>query len=81
VTNDPYEYVLKPGFGYAQTAIPIGVALASVGAPVLVAREVAKHGGSPEAAAAGVEVVILIVAAAMTAWLGTRVAARTAVKP
>jgi hypothetical protein len=80
-TNDPYEYVLTPAAGYAQTALPIAVALVSVAAPVLAAREVARHGGSPAAAAAGVEAVLLVVAAVMASWLGTRVAARTAVKP
>jgi hypothetical protein len=80
-TNDPYAYVLTPGIGYAQTVLPIGVALISVAAPVLVAREVARRGGSPEATVAGVEVILLVVAAAMAVWLGTRVAARTAVKP
>jgi hypothetical protein len=80
-TNDPYAYVLTPGIGYAQTALPIVVALVSVAAPVLVAREVARHGGSPEEAVAGVEVALVVVAAAMASWLGIRVAARTAVKP
>ena len=80
-TNDPYKYVLTPNFGYAQTALPIVVALVAVAAPVLVAREVAKRGGSPEGAAVGVEVAILIVAAALSSWLGARLAAQTAVKP
>lgn len=80
-TNDPYAYVLVPQIGYAQTAFPIVVALVSITAPVLAAREVARRGGSPEAAAAGVEFLLLAVAVAMASWLGVRVAARTAVKP
>jgi len=80
-TNDPYKYLLNPGLGYAQAAFPIVVALASVAAPVLVARGVAGHGGSPEAAIVGVEVVMFIVAAAMAWWLGVQVAARRPVKP
>lgn len=79
--NDPYKYLLNPGLGYAQTAFPIVVALASVAAPVLVAREVAGRGGSPEEAVAGVEVALLLVAAAMAWWLGVQVAARRPVKP
>ena len=80
-TNDPYQYILTPNLGYAQTALPIVVALFAVAAPVLVAREVARHGGSPEGAVVGVEVVVLMAAAALASWLGSRVAARTAVKP
>jgi hypothetical protein len=80
-TNDPYQYILTPNLGYAQTALPIVVALVAVAAPVLVAREVAGHGGSPEGAVVGVEVVVLMAAAALASWLGVRVAARTAVKP
>ncbi len=80
-TNDPYKYVLTPAIGYAQTALPIVVALVSVATPLLVAREVARHGGSPEQAVAGVEVAFLVVAAAMAGWLGVRVTARAAVKP
>jgi hypothetical protein len=80
-TNDPYKYVLTPAIGYAQTALPIVVALVSVAAPVLVAREVARHGGSPEEAVAGVEVALLVMAAVMAGWLGARVTARAVVKP
>jgi hypothetical protein len=80
-TNDPYKYVLAPNLGYAQTAVPIVVALVSVAVPVVVAREVARRGGSPETAVAGVEVAILMVGAALASWLGVRLAAQTAVKP
>jgi len=80
-TNDPYQYVLTPYLGYAQTALPILVALVAVAAPVLVAREVSRYGGSPEGAVVGVEVAVLLAAAALAFWLGARVAARTAVKP
>jgi len=80
-TNDPYKYVLTPNLGYAQTALPIVVALVSVAVPVLVAREVASHGGSPEVAVAGIEVAVLMVGAALASWLGVRLAAQAAVKP
>lgn len=80
-TNDPYEYILVPQLGYAQTGLPIVMAIVSVAAPVLVAREVAKHGGSAVAAAAGVEAVLVVVAGMMASWVGIRVAGRTAVKP
>jgi hypothetical protein len=80
-TNDPYKYILTPNLGYAQTALPIVVALVAVAVPVLVAREVARHGGSPEAAVAGVEVAVLMAGAALASWLGVRLAAQTAVKP
>jgi hypothetical protein len=49
-------------------------------APVLAARESAKHGGSAVAAAALVELAVLAVAALMSVWLGYRVAKRTAVE-
>jgi hypothetical protein len=80
-TNDPYAYLLVPQMGYMQTALPIVVAIVSVAAPVLVAREAASRGGSAVAAAALVESLLLAVAAIMAAWLGQRVAGRTAVKP
>jgi hypothetical protein len=80
-TNDPYAYLLTPQLGYAQTALPIVVAVVAVAAPVLVAREAASRGGSAVSAAALVEILLLGVAAIMAAWLGQRVAGRTAVKP
>jgi hypothetical protein len=81
VTNDPYAYLLAPQIGYAMTALPVVIATVAVAAPVLVAREAARHGGSAMAAAALVEAVLLGVAAVMTSWLAQRVAGRTAVKP
>jgi hypothetical protein len=80
-TNDPYAYLLVPQIGYMQTALPIVVAIVAVAAPVLAARAAADSGGSAVFAAALVEAVLTAVAAIMAAWLGQRVAGRTAVKP
>jgi hypothetical protein len=80
-TNDPYAYLLAPQLGYAQTALPIVVAMIAVAAPVLAAREVASQGGSAVAAAAAVECAVLAVSAVLASWLGQRVAARTVVRP
>ncbi len=80
-TNDPYAYLLTPELGYAQSALPIVAAIATVSAPLLVAREVARRGGSAVGTAALVEVVILAGAAAMTWWLGQRVLERAPVQP
>jgi hypothetical protein len=80
-TNDPYAYLLAPQLGYAQTALPIVAAIVAVAAPLLVAREAARQGGSAVAAAAAAECGVLAVAAVMASWLGTRVAARTVVQP
>jgi hypothetical protein len=80
-TNDPYEYLLAPQIGYMMTGLPIVIAIVAVAAPVLAARQAAEHGGSPVVVAATVEFVFLFVAAAMAAWVGQRVAARTEVRP
>jgi hypothetical protein len=80
-SNDPYAYVLVPALGYAQTALPIVVAIVAVAGPVLAAREAAIHGGSAPLTAALVELVLLPIGAAMAAWLGQRVAKRTLVRP
>jgi hypothetical protein len=81
VTKDPYQYVLFPERGYVETALPVVVAMASVAVPVLAARETAKHGASPEGAAAAACVSLLVVAGAMAWWLGRVVAEQRAVKP
>jgi hypothetical protein len=80
-TNDPYAYVLVPKLGYAQSAAPIVVAVVAAGAPVLAAREVARHGGSAVSAAASVEVVMLLIGMAMAWWIGKRMNGETAVAP
>ncbi|HEX4669070.1 MAG TPA: hypothetical protein VH275_03730 [Solirubrobacterales bacterium] len=78
-TNDPYAYVLTPQLGYAQSAAPLVIAVVAAGAPVLAAREVARHGGPAVSAAAGVEIVMLLLAVAMAWWIGKRMADQTAV--
>jgi hypothetical protein len=78
-TNDPYAYVLTPQLGYAQSAAPLVIAVVAAAVPVLAAREVARHGGSALGAAAGAEVVMLLVAVAMAWWIGKRMADETAV--
>jgi hypothetical protein len=80
-TNDPYAYLLSPGMGYAQSALPILAAVGAVAAPLLVAREVARRGGSAVAAAAAVEAVALAGAVAMIWWLGQRMVKRAVVQP
>jgi hypothetical protein len=80
-TNDPYAYVLNPQLGYAQSAAPVVIAVAAVGAPVLAAREAARHGGSAVSAAVSTEFVLLLVGATMAWWLGKRMADQTAVAP
>jgi hypothetical protein len=79
-TNDPYAFLLNPSFGYAYTGFPFLLAIAGV-APVLAAREAAKHGYSAAAAAGSSEIVLLWVSAVVIWALGRRVAKRAAVKP
>jgi hypothetical protein len=78
-TNDPYAYVLNPQLGYVQSAAPVVIAIVAAGLPVLVAREVARHGGSAPSAAIRTELVLLLVGVAMAWWLGKRTADQTAV--
>jgi hypothetical protein len=80
-TNDPYAYLFTPELGYAQTALPILAAIGAVAAPLIVAREAAQRGESAVGAAAAVEAVVLVGAAAMAWWLGQRVLERAAVRP
>ena len=80
-TNDPYAYVLAPALGYAQTAVPMVLALVGIGAPVLVAREASRHGYSAAGAAAGIEFVMVGFSVAIVWWLGRRIAARAPVRP
>jgi hypothetical protein len=78
-TNDPYAYILNPQLGYVQSAAPVVIAIVATGLPVLVAREVARHGGSAASAAIRTELVLLLVGIAMAWWLGKRTADQTAV--
>ena len=80
-TNDPYAYVLAPALGYAQTAVPMVLALVGIGAPVLAAREASRHGYSAAGAAAGIEVLMVGFSVAIVWWLGRRIAARAPVRP
>lgn len=77
-TNDPYEYLLVPQIGYAQSAAPIVVAAIAAGLPILLARAAARHGQSPPAAAFSVAIVLVLLAAAAAAFLRTRVTGRAA---
>ena len=79
-TNDPYAFLLNPSLGYAYTGFPFLLAIAGV-APVLVAREAAKHGYSAAAAAASSEITLLCISAGVIWALGRRIAKRAAVKP
>jgi hypothetical protein len=78
-TNDPYAYILNPQLGYAQSAAPVAVAIVAAGAPVLAAREAARHSGSAVSAAIGAEFVLLLIGVAMALWLGKRMTDQTAV--
>jgi hypothetical protein len=78
-TNDPYAYLLKPAFGYAQSAAPIVIAVVATGGPVLAAREAARHGGSATSAAVSLEFFLLFIGVAMAWWLGKRISDQTAV--
>lgn len=79
-TNDPYAFLLNPSLGYAYTGFPFVLAIAGV-APVVVAREAAKHGYSAAAAAASSEIALLWISAGVIWALGRRIAKRAAVKP
>ena len=72
-TNDPYAYLLTPGIGYAQSALPFVVPVIGVGLPLLVAREAARNGHSAIGAAFGIEVFFVLVCVAVIGWLGHRV--------
>ncbi len=80
VTNDPYKYVLTPEIGYLQTGIPVVLVIIGVSGPVLLARAAARHGAAAVGPAAGCEFVVLLVCAAVIAWLGQRISARVPVR-
>ena len=73
-TNDPYRFVLNPQLGYLQSGAPIVVSLIAAGVPVLLARETVRHGHSALAAVIPVEVVLLMIAAGLASFVGSRVA-------
>ena len=80
VTNDPYAYALAPQIGYVQTGFPLVLMIIGVGAPVLAAREAARHGSSAVGVALGCELPLLLICAAVTSWLGHRAAKRFPVR-
>jgi hypothetical protein len=80
VTNDPFKYVLTPEIGYFQTGFPIALVIVGVSAPVLLARAAAHHGGTGPGAAVACEFAVLLVCAAVIAWLGQRISARVPVR-
>ncbi len=80
VTNDPFKYLLVPAAGYAQSAFPAVLAVASV-LPVVAAREAAEHHSSAVAAAGGSALLIVVVAAAVIWVLERRMAEQLPVSP
>jgi hypothetical protein len=80
VTNDPFKYVLTPQIGYFQTGFPVVLVIIGVGGPVLLARAAARHGAAAAGAAVGCEFAVLLICAAVIAWLGKRIAATVPVR-
>ena len=80
VTNDPFAYVLTPEIGYVQTGFPVALVVVGVGAPVLLARQAARHGSSAVGAAFGCELAVLLICVGVIAWLGHRMAKRVPVR-
>ena len=78
-TNDPYEYILVPALGYCGSTLPLAIAVAAVTVPLLVAWKAAGSGGAPIAAVAGLELVLLLLAACLIRLLEWRVAKHDAV--
>jgi hypothetical protein len=68
-TNDPYEFVLTPQLGYVWSTLPVGLAAAGVGVPLLLAWSVDRHGGSPVGVAVAVEIAVLLLSAGLVALL------------
>jgi hypothetical protein len=77
-STDPYDYLLSPQLGYAMTALPIVIASAAVAGPVLVARESVKRGASAVGGVLTVELLMVVVCAALIASVGSRLAKRAA---
>jgi hypothetical protein len=80
VTNDPFKYVLTPQIGYLQTGFPVVLVIIGVSGPVLLARAAARHGAVAAGAAIGCEFVVLLICAAVIAWLGNRISATVPVR-
>jgi hypothetical protein len=79
-TNDPYEFVLSPQLGLAQQLVPVGIAVAAVAAPGLLAWHAERTGASPISSAAAVEILFLLLAKGLTAFLEWRMGKRDAIK-
>jgi hypothetical protein len=79
-SNDPYAFVANPGLGYAQTAVPLFVAILGMGGPLLAARAAAQHGFSAVSAAASFEVTMVLGSLIALWWVGRRMNARTPVR-
>jgi hypothetical protein len=75
-TNDPYAFLTIPQLGYAQTLAPPAVAVLGAAAPILIARQLARHGHSTAAAVLGLDLFLVAIALAATWYLGIRVSKR-----
>jgi hypothetical protein len=80
VTNDPFKYVLTPQIGYFQSGFPVVLVIIGVSGPVLLARAAARHGATAAGVAVGCEFVVLLICAAVIAWLGNRISAAVPVR-
>jgi hypothetical protein len=74
-TNDPYAFLTIPQLGYAQTLAPPAVAVLGTAAPILIARELARHGHST-ATVLVLDVLLVAIALSATWYLGIRVSKR-----
>lgn len=79
VTNDPFKYMLTPQIGYVQSGFPVVLLIIGVGGPVLLARAAARHGAAT-GVAVGCEVVVVLICAAVIAWLGNRISSSVPVR-
>ncbi len=77
-STDPYDYLLSPQLGYAMTALPILISSAAVAGPVLVARESVRREAPAVGGVLTIELLMLIVGAALIAAVGSRLAKRAA---
>jgi hypothetical protein len=75
-TADPYAYVLAPEVGYAVTAAPVAASSLIVGVPLLVAREAERQGAAAVGAAAGISLVVGLIALVLVFVLAQRFAKR-----
>ncbi|HWF26580.1 MAG TPA: hypothetical protein VG275_14080 [Solirubrobacteraceae bacterium] len=80
VTNDPFTYLLSPQIGYVQSGLPVALVLIGVSVPFFAARQAARHGYSPLATGFGFELAVLLLCAAVIAWLGYRTSKRFPVR-